>query len=90
MSSISKIATGIYGAGICVSSFCGIREQNLKLKKNYKYNTDNDNFDYAIVSFGGLMIGGFTGLWWPITLIGRASVMFSPTEEEKNAQNQNK
>lgn len=31
-------------------------------------------------SFAGLMFGGVMGTMWPITLIGRASVMF-PSKE---------
>ena len=83
MSPIPKIVFGIYGGGICVSSIFGIREQNLKIEKYKRQGIDISYTNYAMESFGGFMIGGLTGLWWPATLIGRASVMFSPTGDEK-------
>lgn len=81
MSRISNIALGIYGTGIVVSSIIGIREHNLKIEKYKKEGRKIDYTDYALESFGGLMIGGFMGTLWPITVIGRASVMF-PSKEE--------
>ena len=84
MSLISNIALGIYGTGIVVSSIIGIREHNLKLEKYKKEGRKIYYADYAMESFGGLMSGGFMGTIWPITLIGRASVMFSPKEMEKD------
>ena len=55
----------IYCGCICASSINGIRDRNLQLKKKYQNsNIDNSDFtDYAIESFGGFMIGGFTGIW---------------------------
>jgi hypothetical protein len=81
MSLISNIALGIYGTGIVVSSIIGIREQNLKIEKYKKEGRKIYYSDYAMESFGGLMSGGFMGTIWPITVIGRVSVMFPPKEE---------
>jgi hypothetical protein len=84
---ISKIVMSIYCGGICASSINGIIEHNLKLEKLKSLGTNINYADYAFESFGGLMIGGFTGIWWPATLIGRVALMFSPTEE-KNVKKQ--
>ena len=81
MSPISNIALGIYGTGIVVSSIFGLREHNLKIEKYKKEGRKIDYTDYALESFSGLMLGGFMGTLWPITVIGRASVMF-PSKEE--------
>jgi len=83
MSPISNIALGIYGTGIVVSSIFGIREHNLKIEKYKKEGRKIYYADYAMESFGGLMMGGFMGTMWPITVIGRASVMFPQKEAEK-------
>lgn len=80
---IKRIAIGIYGTGIGISSMIGIRQQNLRLDKRKKTgDTTIDYADYLINSCGGLMIGTYAGLFWPITALGRALVMVFPDEEE--------
>jgi hypothetical protein len=83
MTLIKNIAIGIYGTGIVISSMIGIRQQNLRLdKRKKKGDTTIDYADYLINSCGGLMIGTYTGLFWPITVLGRALVMIFPDEKE--------
>jgi hypothetical protein len=77
-----------YCAGVGVSSLIGIRDANIQMENNkIKYKNigcDYDINDYAMRSFFGGLTGAFSGLWFPITLIGRLSVInYKPKENDK-------
>jgi len=80
---IVDVAKVIYVGGICASAIYGIRDKNLELDQQKKLGDKINYADYAIESLGGLMFGATTGILLPLTLIGRASVMFVSREEEK-------
>ena len=66
MNPFKKICVSVYCSGIVVSSLVGVRDQ--LRDKNYRINS---NADFAFHCFGGAMIGGYVGLWWPLSAIGK-------------------
>ena len=62
-----KLAIGLYSTGILAGTMVGIHTQTLEVEKTY---TNPNYFDYAINSLGGALIGTFTGVFWPCTVIG--------------------
>jgi len=88
----TKIGFGIYVSGIFASSVIGVYEQNTKLikeLKTYTHYREPATSDYAMASFGGLMLGGFMGLWWPVTLIGVGSSLIYKYNNKIDSTNNN-
>lgn len=72
---LSRIAFNIYIAGIAGSTVNGIIIHNKKLEnkaKDVKY--DVDYIDYSMETLVGAIIGGSTGIWWPLTAIGQCAL----------------
>jgi hypothetical protein len=66
MKPFQKICTGVYCSGIVASSVLGVRDQI----REHKYRIDS-NVGFSFRCLGGAMIGGYVGLWWPLTVIGK-------------------
>jgi len=79
----TSILTYIYGLGIGVSTIYEIRNKNIILDKAIKDGKEVKYTDYAMNSLGGLFSGAYLGLFWPITIIGRASVKLIPEDKTK-------
>ena len=78
--SIKKIASYVYGAGILTNALLSIHDENLKIEyaKQKHKNINITVNDYALHSFGAACAGAVSGIMWPITVIGRLSVMIVP------------
>ena len=76
--SITKIASYVYGSGILANVLICIRNENLKLDNEKQNNIDITAIDYGFRSIGAACVGTITGVLWPITVIGRLSVMIVP------------
>jgi len=76
--SITKIASYVYGAGILANVLICVRNENLKLDHAKQNNLDITVVHYGFCSFGAACAGTVTGIMWPITVIGRLSVMIGP------------
>ena len=76
--SIKKIASYVYGAGILANALICIRNENLKLDNAKQNNIDITVVDYGFLNFGAACAGTVSGIMWPITVIGRLSVMIVP------------
>ena len=82
-----NIALGIYASGIVVSAINGIYDENLKLRQRVEKGYTNTMPVYAINSFGGALIGTYTGLFWPFTVIGQITLKiydYTDTTSRKN------
>jgi hypothetical protein len=82
MNQVKKIITSVYVAGIGVSSLIGIRELNIETDTKNKQLRKVDYSDYAMQSAFGFMVGTYTGLFWPITVVGRLSVKLFPPSDD--------
>jgi len=76
--SLTKIATYVYGAGILGSIGIGIQQENMKIEQAKQKGVNIKFEDYAIHSFGGAAIGMISGIMWPLAVVGRLTVMFTP------------
>lgn len=77
--SIKKIASYVYCSGILSNVIICVRNENLKLDREKNQNQmDITVVNYGYSSFVAACIGTVSGLTWPITFIGRLSVMIVP------------
>ena len=61
----------IYGAGIVGSSILELRNENISLDNKVKNGKSVNALDYTMTSVLGIMVGTYTGVFWPITILGR-------------------
>jgi hypothetical protein len=74
-----------YCAGVLCNAILCLREENIDLNKRIKDGKNPDMFTYGITSFVGLTTGGFIGLFWPITVLGRlVSIPILDNSPDKN------
>lgn len=76
--SLTKIATYVYGTGVLGCIGIGIHQENLKLEHAKQKGINIKFEEYAIHSFGGAGIGMISGIMWPLAVVGRLMVMFTP------------
>lgn len=83
----TSIISSIYKLGIGISVTYEIHNRNIMLDKAIKNGKEVKDNDYIISSFNGLLNGAILGLFWPITMIGHASVKLTPEEKNKIINN---
>ena len=76
--SITKIATYVYGTGVLGCIGIGIHQENMKLEHAKQKGINIKLEDYAMHSYGGAAIGMISGIMWPLTVVGRLMVIFTP------------
>ena len=76
--SLTKIAKYVYGTGVLGCVGIGINQENMKIEKAKQKRFDIKLEDYAYYSFVGAAIGMISGIMWPLAVVGRLTVKFTP------------